>query len=660
MATLSKLVVQISGNTQKLTSALSKAEGRLKRFKDRGSKALKAVSTAAKGLAIGGGIAIAGFAVAAVKNFLDVGEQLDKMSKRTGFTVESLGELKFAAEQAGSGIETIEKGVKRMASTVLDAQLGLTSATDALDALGISVESLQGLSPEEQFQTFANALSQVEDASTKAALAQDVFGRAGTELLPLFAEGEEGMDALRRQAVSLGIVMSGEAAAGAADFNDSMNELKQAALGAFTSFASKLLPKLSEFARWLVSKKPEVVAFFEELREKAKPFFESFRVGIKTVRPILEGFFRFIYKHKLLFIATMVAIGIAIFTALGPVSQAVVAIVGIVTLIGWLRDNWKSIWGKIKDIFDRVMDLILGIFNSKFAWLLPAGPLIKALLFLHKNWDTIWNKIKEIFKGVLDKIVSIYNNTIAKIPGIAKIDMEKVEGSLLAVKDTAEVTGEGFGQASTIMSDNADRMAKRIGDSSVRIVTSSSSVAVAVEGDSVKIVEAQDAAKAAVEALAEANRKAAKEFWDKSIDMRWNLSETGIAWQALGGSVESVVRAMAATTGQSELSIISSFEGMRREGETWKDLLLRLEKEGVINLDKLGGAMNALEADTRRARREAEKLNRILGATVGEIRGIAEELNKENAAIRRDQKIEELRQQVAAASDSWVNLLTQL
>ena len=171
------------------------------------------------------------------------------------------------------------------------------------------------------------------------------------------------MDALRRQAVSLGIVMSGEAAAGAADFNDSMNELKQAALGAFTSFASKLLPKLSEFARWLVSKKPEVVAFFEELREKAKPFFESFRVGIKTVRPILEGFFRFIYKHKPLFIATMVAIGIAIFTALGPVSQAVVAIVGIVTLIGWLRDNWKSIWGKIKDIFDRVMELILKAFQ---------------------------------------------------------------------------------------------------------------------------------------------------------------------------------------------------------------------------------------------------------------------------------------------------------
>ena len=77
-------------------------------------------------------------------------------------------------------------------------------------------EDLKNLSPEQQFQTLANALAGVENASEKAALAQKVFGKAGTELLPLFAEGEAGMAALREQAQSLGIVMSTEAAAGAA------------------------------------------------------------------------------------------------------------------------------------------------------------------------------------------------------------------------------------------------------------------------------------------------------------------------------------------------------------------------------------------------------------------------------------------------------------
>ena len=79
-----------------------------------------------------------------------------------------------------------------MASTVFDAGLGLKTATDSLDALGISIASLEGLSPEQQFQAFANALAGVEDASTRAALAQDIFGRSGTELLPLFHPGRAG------------------------------------------------------------------------------------------------------------------------------------------------------------------------------------------------------------------------------------------------------------------------------------------------------------------------------------------------------------------------------------------------------------------------------------------------------------------------------------
>ena len=91
MATLANLVVRINGNTASLNKAVTKAEGRLKKFKAGASKALKAVGKVAKGLAAGGALAIAGFAAGAVKNFLSVGEELDKMAKRTGFTVESLG-----------------------------------------------------------------------------------------------------------------------------------------------------------------------------------------------------------------------------------------------------------------------------------------------------------------------------------------------------------------------------------------------------------------------------------------------------------------------------------------------------------------------------------------------------------------------------------------
>ena len=118
MATLAKLNVQISGNTTKLTSALKKAEGRLAKFRKAGSKALKAVGTAAKGLAIGGGIAIAGFAVAAVKNFLDVGEQLDKMVQADGRICGSWGVTSSGQSSPAPVLIPLEKGLKVCSSAI--------------------------------------------------------------------------------------------------------------------------------------------------------------------------------------------------------------------------------------------------------------------------------------------------------------------------------------------------------------------------------------------------------------------------------------------------------------------------------------------------------------------------------------------------------------
>ena len=123
----------------------------------------------------------------------------------------------------GLSLGAFEKGVKRMQAVLLDAELGLKEATDVLDLLGLSLVDLQGLSPEEQFFTFANAIGAVEDASRRAALAQDVFGRSGTSLLPFFSQGVAGMAALRQEARELGVVLSQEDANAAAELNDAIN-----------------------------------------------------------------------------------------------------------------------------------------------------------------------------------------------------------------------------------------------------------------------------------------------------------------------------------------------------------------------------------------------------------------------------------------------------
>ena len=355
MATLASLVVRITGNTASLNKSVKQAETRMGKFKKGANKAFGALKVAGPAAAVAAGAAVAGFAIGAIKNFADVGDELDKMSKRTGFSVESLSALKFAAEQSGASIETIEKAAKRMSVSILDASRGSKDAADSLDAIGLSAKQLEGLSPEQQFDMMAKGLAGVQDSSKRAALAQKLFGRAGTELLPLFTQGEKGMAALRQQAEELGVVMSGESAASAADFKDALNEGKSALQGLAFGFAKEVIPAITDFLRAIT---PDAVN-------------------------VLKVLVRF--------------------------------------LIGTLKPTFTVISGAIK--------------------------IVAALL--DGDFSKAWEGVRTIALGVMQKIAQGWNNTVGRIPGIAQIDMAKIEEALMGADNAAQSASDTMEELAT-------------------------------------------------------------------------------------------------------------------------------------------------------------------------------------------------------------------
>tara|TARA_Y100000034_G_scaffold9547_1_gene10196 strand:- start:604 stop:2433 length:1830 start_codon:yes stop_codon:yes gene_type:complete len=84
----------------------------------------------------------------------------------------------------------------------------------------------------------------------------------------------------------------------------------------------------------------------------------------------------------------------------------------------FLKDNWKEVWAAIKETFAKIGDVILGLYKSKLGWLLPAGPLIKAILFLKNNWDEIWTGIKSTFTFVTDALILGFRTVKGTILGI--------------------------------------------------------------------------------------------------------------------------------------------------------------------------------------------------------------------------------------------------
>ena len=347
--------------------------------------------------------AVAGFGLAAVKSFADAGDEVQKMAQRTGISTEALSELRFAAEQSGTSLATVEKGSKRMAAMLFDAELGLSTSVDALEALSLNLDDLKGKKPEEQFQMFANALAGVEDESKRAALAQRVFGRVGTQLLPLFTQGEKGMAALREQARELGVVFDQDAANAAADFKDAQNELMSALRGVFITIGKQVVPALTTMVRWFVDRRDIIQNWAKAGLDAFKAFFAVFQRGWEVVFPLVRGVFNFVIRNKPILIAAVVAIGAAIAMALGPVSLAVVAITGIITLIGYLRDNWRD-----------VLNAIVGYLQTGLSWIVErmgqfARVFIEVYTFPLRKAIEITTRTIEKLTGLIGDFVSLFN-----------------------------------------------------------------------------------------------------------------------------------------------------------------------------------------------------------------------------------------------------------
>ena len=83
-----------------------------------------------------------------------------------------------------------------------------------------------------------------------------------------------------------------------------------------------------------------------------------------------------------------------------------------------LKATFNTVFNFIKEIVSRVFTKITDIYNSKLGWLLPAGPLIKAILFLKNNWKEIWDSIKATFDTVSGALIGAFRIVKTTILGI--------------------------------------------------------------------------------------------------------------------------------------------------------------------------------------------------------------------------------------------------
>jgi len=244
---------------------------------DKMSKGLRAAGTRLKAFgnqaaAIGRQAMMAGALVlapiiAASKVFASVGDTIGKMARRTGLSTEALSELSFAAERSGTDMAALEKGVRKMQQTIFDAERELSTAVDGLDALGLAVEDLKGLKPEDQFTLLLDAISKIEDPSRRAAVSLMIFGKAGTAMIPMLENGAKGIADLRQKARDLGLTISQEDALAAENFTDVLGDMWSVLKHGVFLVGASLVPVLQDAAKYVTETATAVSGWIDKNRE---------------------------------------------------------------------------------------------------------------------------------------------------------------------------------------------------------------------------------------------------------------------------------------------------------------------------------------------------------------------------------------------------------
>ena len=239
-AVVSKFAVTTARSADKAGRAWSEGFGSMARLS-------KGAAVALAGAATAGTAAM----IAMTKSAANVGDNYQKMALRIGMSVETLSGLAYAAERSGTSLQSVEAGVRTLSKRMLDADQGLAEAKRGFDELGIKVTDGSGRlrTADAVMMEVADRLSKMEDQTRATALAQDIFGRAGTALLPMLKEGAAGIQALRDRAEKLGFTWTRLSADQAAAFNDAMLDVTATAAGVKNTIGQALLPAMTDLAK---------------------------------------------------------------------------------------------------------------------------------------------------------------------------------------------------------------------------------------------------------------------------------------------------------------------------------------------------------------------------------------------------------------------------
>ena len=178
-----------------------------------------------------------------IKGAIDMADKANEMSQKIGVAVKDIGGLQLAFQQGGVDTDGMQKALAKLS-------VGIVDGNSALKAMGIATRNADGslMSTRDVIAQVADQFAGYQDGVAKTALAVELFGKSGADLIPVLNGGSAAFAEFDDWAKRLGITLSEETAQAADKFNDTLELLQMGSQGIAMGIAAGLLPTLQNLA----------------------------------------------------------------------------------------------------------------------------------------------------------------------------------------------------------------------------------------------------------------------------------------------------------------------------------------------------------------------------------------------------------------------------
>lgn len=431
-----------------IDEAVKKSTDKLSAFERTTGKIGRSMTKAGT-VMLGASAAVGGSILDVGKSTADYAGDMYDMARGAGIGVEAFQKLAYAGRMSGVETEKLSASLVKFDRMVAEAAGGNKTYMQTFEDLGIKIKDSAGnlRQPNEIFEDVADIFHNTEDGIGKTALAVELFGKSGADLIPMLNDGKAGLKAFYAEAERLGLVLSDETTAKGDAFSDQLENIGEQVKGVKLQLGAALIPALSAAAekiaevidkvtRW-IQENPELVATIGNIAltvgkwlailgtaavaiggvtfivgQFGKVFrtvSDAIKIGTKIVSECKNGMLLFRVQYALFSVwSKIAAAGQWLFnTSLYgcPVVWIVAGIMAIIAAVVLLVKYWdegaawfKKLWDAIVGIFKAAWEAIKKVWSTVTGWFSNLWGRIKA--GAGKAWDGIKNTISKAREGV--------------------------------------------------------------------------------------------------------------------------------------------------------------------------------------------------------------------------------------------------------------------